>query len=501
MAAITFSEYSLDFLAYRRSFLDVLEGTTGAGKTVVAIYKFIDRVYHSTSKNHIISCMNTMKAEQNIITDPNCGAIAMFESINSKGETSKLVEYFPNGKGLIKTSHLVVHGKHGEDIVDENGNIIKEAEPEDKIVYFISYDDSTKWANVRAGRYGCIFIDECNLVRNNTPGEVPQFITECLSRADDYIVMTLNPDDPEKEVYQIINQARPIKKYKKKGPKEIRNLLNLEENKEYKWWFFDFYDNPSMTEERIRRTKEGCKSNKKDWNSRILGLRTKTSNLAFPGFDDDFNTITKEEVLKRKNDTKEHLKEAGLEKIVFRSFFGGVDTSYSSLTDDLISFMFCGITTKGEVYILDEFAFNNRDVKNEADKLSASKLVPMLIQFLSKNSKEWGYPEFTFVDEADQNLLLEVKQYNLKNQNPFKIRQSVKHKFPITARLKKINELINNRKYFVVNTCYTHIHEMNVMALNEKDKNKPEDRNNHTYDAMCYAIEKAYLQGHLGLIQ
>ena len=48
--------------------------------------------------------------------------------------------------------------------------------------------------------------------------------------------------------------------------------------------------------------------------------------------------------------------------------------------------------------------------------------------------------------------------------------------------------------------CATHIHEMNVMALDEKDKNKPEDRNNHTYDAMCYAIEKPYLNGHLGTI-
>lgn len=471
--SLVFSDYALDFIAYDQSFLDILEGTTGAGKTVAAIYKFIVKVYKSNSKNHIISCMNTMKAEQNIITDPVCGAIAMFESVNANGQKTSLVEYFPNGKGMIKTSHLVVHAPY-----------------EDKIIYFISYDDSTKWANVRAGRYGCIFIDECNLVRNNTPGEVPQFITECLSRADDYIVMTLNPDDPEKEIYKVINQARPIKKYKTKGPKEIRNLLIEDENKEYKWWFFDFYDNPSMTEDRIRRTKEGCKTNKKDWNSRILGLRAKTSNLAFPGFDDDINVITTDDVLKLRHN----------KKIIFRQFFAGVDTSYSSLTEDLIAFIFTGITTTGDVYILDEFAFNNRDVESERDKMTASKLVPVLIKFLSKNSKQWGYPEYTFVDEADQNLLLEIRQYNLSHKNPFKIRGSVKHKFPIKARLNKVNELINNGQYFVVDRCATHIHEMNVMALDEKDKNKPEDRNNHTYDAMCYAIEKPYLNGYLGTI-
>ena len=54
-----FSDYSLDFIAYNDSFLDILEGTTGAGKTVVAIFKFFLKVYQSKSKFHILSCLNT----------------------------------------------------------------------------------------------------------------------------------------------------------------------------------------------------------------------------------------------------------------------------------------------------------------------------------------------------------------------------------------------------------------------------------------------------------
>ena len=458
-----FSDYSLDFIAYNDSFLDILEGTTGAGKTVVAIFKFFLKVYQSKSKFHILSCLNTMKTEQNIINDEVCGCLAMFPD---------LIEYCPNGRGTTKVPHLVVH-----------------APDFDKIVYFISYSDATKWKNIRAGRYGCSYIDEVNLCKSNSVDEVSEFITELLSRTDEYCIFTLNPDDPDLPLYKhIINRARPIKKYKKKGPKELRSLLNSEENKEYKWWFFDFYDNPTMSNERIRRIKESVRGNIKDWNSRILGLRMKTENLAFSCFDEDIHTL--EEIdIKRKT----LLSSSDDNKITFLNFYGGVDTSYSSKTDDLLVFIFVGITANKEVYILDEFTHNNRDVIEDKDKITASKIPPLLFEFLSKNSKKWGYPVATFIDEADSNLLLEISDYKSTHYEPFSVYQTKKSKFSIVDRYKKISDMIINKKYFVNKNCKIHIHELNVMTVDSKDKTKPADKNNHTYDAMCYAIEPAYL--------
>lgn len=481
MAAIEFSDYALDFISYDDSFLDVLEGTTGGGKTVDAIYKFIKKVYFSKNKFHIISCLNTVKSEQNIILDDNCGAIALFKTYvpNEYGqyEEVKLVNYYPNGKGMIKNAHLTIKGKDGLE----------------KIIYFISYNDKTKSQNIRGGRYGCIFIDEVNQVADDTPGQVPQFVTECLSRADDYVVMTLNPDDPEKPIYDVINQARPIEKYKNKGPKEIRNLLNADENPRYKWWFFDFYDNPYMTEERIQSTIDGAKTNKKDFDSRIRGLRRKTTSLAFPNFDEDFNVITENEVLERKNgDPKyEH-------HIKFRSFTAGVDTSWSPHTKDLIVFVYAGVTYSGEVYILDEFTFNNSEVRRKEDRMAASDAVPLFVNFLFENSKKWGYPEYAFVDEADSNFMMEFDKYKRTHTCPFRVAPSAKKKFNITARKRKVNELIDSNKYWVVDKCKTHIYEMNVITVDEKDNSKTADINNHTYDAICYAIERAYLCGWLG---
>lgn len=471
---IEFSEKALDFLSDWDSFLDILEGKTGAGKTVVAIMKFALKVMDSDKHDHILSCLNTMKTEQNIINDPICGIVELMKDKNG----NKLIEYMPNGKGNVKVPHLLAHSPKG-----------------DKVIYFISYSDKTKWVNVRAGRYGCIFIDECNLVPNDTPGQVPQFVTECLSRADDYVVMTLNPDDPDKEIYKIINQARPHPKYRKTGPKEIRNMLNLEPDPEYRWWFFDFWDNPIMTEEKVARIKRSCKTNKKDWNSRILGLRKKTEALAFPNFDDEIHVLSEETIRKQFKIHTENGKQVMPTK-KFKAFYAGVDTSYSNKTDDLIAFMFAGVTTTGEVYVLDEFAHNNRDYDLDG-QISASDIPLKLQEFLSKNSKKWGYCSTVYVDEADSNLLLELRKHPIY---PFHVKKSSKSKFKIPDRMRLYNDLINHNQYFVCESCTTHIHEMNVMSLDPKDSSRPEDKNNHTYDALSYGLTVPYLKGYIGQI-
>lgn len=465
--SVTFSQYAQDFILYDGSFFDILEGTTGGGKSVDASFKFITKVYQSKERAHLICCQNMLKTEQNIISDNTTGIVAMFTDANGE----KLVEYYPNGCQGVKSPHLRVH-----------------CPDFDKIIYFISYSDSTKSKQIRSGRYGCIFIDEINLVPNNEPDQVAQFITECLSRANDYVVATLNPDDPSLPLYsKLINKSRPIKKYKNKGPKQIRDLLDAPENKEYKWWFFDFHDNPSMTDARIKRIKESCEGNAKDWNSRILGLRMKQTLLAFPSFDDEKYAINKKDVKKRSVSGY-----TGIDKINFIDFYAGVDTSWSSKTDDLIALMFVGITDQKEVYVLDEWTYNNRDHTDD-EKLSPSSLMPILLNFLSKNSKEWGYITNTYIDEADAGLISEINGYKRTHHFPFRISKSAKSKFKIPDRLKKVNELINNKKYWVCDHCSEHIRELNVMTLDKHDKNRIEDANNHTYDAICYALAPSFI--------
>jgi hypothetical protein len=458
MGELTFSPFQLDYLSYRKSTLDILEGGSGCGKSAIAFPKFMDEVVDSKYKFHVLACKNIQKTEQNLLNNQDIG-LSIFDGI---------AKYYPRGKGINTTSHVLVKGADGKE----------------KVIYLITYSDAGKWEELRGGWYGCSLIDEANLVPSEDPEEIPRFLLESLQRTKEHSTWTLNPDDPDKPIYKIINRARPITKYKNKGPKEIRNLLCEEENKKYKWWFFERSDNPVMTpemEESLYETYKGTKQ----YNSMYLGLRLKTCALAFPSFDEN-NYTTENEVLEKVYNRD----------IKWKSFSVGLDTSFSSKTDDLIALVFVGITMDKKVYVLDEFTFNNRDVKKITDKMTASTLAPVFYEFLHKNSKKWGIPEYCFVDEADQNTILELAKYGDLNHEPFKVCQSRKQLWKIPSRMRKIDELIGQKRYFVVkDNCPENIRELNVMSIDPKDKSRPEDKNNHTYDALCYALELEYLKG------
>lgn len=72
---------------------------------------------------------------------------------------------------------------------------------------------------------------------------------------NDYLCATLNPDDPNLPVYnELINRCRPYKKYEKDVPAEImRELQKCKPTAKWRYWFFTFYDNASLTKEQIQK--------------------------------------------------------------------------------------------------------------------------------------------------------------------------------------------------------------------------------------------------------
>src|SRR5690606_35574556 len=97
----------------------------------------------------------------------------------------------------------------------------------------------------------------------------------------------------------------------------------------------------------------------------------------------------------------------------FKQFTCGVDTAYSQDSDDTIAFIFQGITTKGELIILDEEVRNNKDIENP---IAPSDTVRNLIAFLERNRKRWGFARDVFIDSADQATITEANKY--KRSNP-----------------------------------------------------------------------------------
>ncbi len=66
----------------------------------------------------------------------------------------------------------------------------------------MGYADKARWKKALGGQYGCLYIDEINIADID-------FVREAAMRCD-YLLATLNPDDPGLPVYaEFIDHARP----------------------------------------------------------------------------------------------------------------------------------------------------------------------------------------------------------------------------------------------------------------------------------------------------
>lgn len=431
-----------DFLKHKAP-VEVLEGTTAAGKTTVGITKFMLMVAKSKKKMHVIAAKTTGVAEKNII-QKEYGILDVF---------GDLVRYNGNGDKDNKIPHLRYITPNGE-----------------KIIYILGYDNVEKWKMALGSQFGCVLIDEANTASID-------FIREICTR-NDYMMMTLNPDDPNLPVYsEFINCARPLEKYKKDVPGEIMEQLTSESKKGWTYWFFDFYDNASLSEEDIEKKKLSAPKGTKLYKNKILGLRGRATGLIFCNFDRTRNLTNKAAIKKQMQD----------KRIKFVQFTAGLDTSYSSQSNDTIAMTFMGITADKKLFYLSEETYNNKD--NKEKPLAPSDTAVKFVEFLERNRKEWGFARDVFVDSADQATITELKKLKRQKPNLYNFINSYK-KVEILDRINFLLSWMGSDEtevfYYVVDTCKEHIRELESYSWKE-DKDEPEDANDHTINSSQYA--------------
>lgn len=413
---------------------DFLEGTTASGKTTVgAGVKFMRMVSRSKKKLHIIASKTTGTAEKNIIQQDN-GIL----------DIHKQAKYYGNGDKDNKLPHIKFEGK---------------------IIYVLGYDNRDKWKLVLGSQFGCVYIDEINTANID-------FVRE-ISTRNDYLMATLNPDDPNLPVYkEFINRSRPYKKYEKDVPQEIMEELKEEPVPKWRYWFFTFRDNLSLTEEAIRKKINAAPPGTKLYKNKIQGLRGKATGLIFPNFDRRKHTVSKEWVKKQMK----------IGKIRFRKFSAGLDTSYSSKSPDTISMVFQGITEDRRLITLEEKVYSNADL---SVPLAPSDTAVKFINFLEYCRKEWGLARDVFIDCADQGTITELKKWKRLHGCLYNFIDSYK-KVEIIDRINLQIGWIQQGCYLVVETCKEHLHELETYSWDE-EKDKPEDRNDHTINANQYS--------------
>lgn len=418
--------------------VEFLEGTTAAGKTTVGLFKFMLKVAESPKKLHILAADDTGAAEKNIIQ----------KDLGILDDFGVLVEYKGNGSGEYKMPHILYHTSGG-----------------DKIIFVVGYGNKRKWKDALGGQYGCLYIDEINTADI-------EFVREAAMRSD-YLMATLNPDDPNLEVYkEYINCSRPLPEWEEETPQEIKDELKEEPKPGWVHWFFSFVHNSGLSKEKLERIVQNTPQGTKIWKNKIQGLRGKATGLIFPNFDRKKHVVTEAWV-------KQQLKNG---KIKFKKFTAGLDTSYSSKSPDTIAMILQGITEDRKLITLAEKVYSNADLDQP---LAPSDTVVKFIEFLDRCQKDWGFAKDAFVDSADQATITELRKYKRIHGSLHNFIDAYK-KVEIIDRIKLQLGWIQQECYLIVDSCTEHISELERYSWDE-DKDVPEDRNDHTINANQYA--------------
>ena len=434
MSSFPLSQKYIDFINTTDVRAEFLEGTTASGKTTVgAGVKFMRMVSASPKRLHIIAGLDTGTIEKNILNQDN-GILDIHRN----------AVYFGNGDKENKLPHVKFEGK---------------------ILYVLGYDNRDRWKKILGGQYGCVFLDEINTADI-------EFVRE-LSTRNDYLLATLNPDDPDLPVYkEFVNRSRPFRKYAADVPEEIMAQLAEEPVPGWRYWFFSFRDNLSLAPEDIERKMQSAPPGTKLYKNKILGLRGRATGLVFQGFDRARHTFREADV------------QLGIERgeLRFVRFTAGLDTSYSAKSPDTFAMIFQGIDDRRRLLTLEERVIQNADLATPA---APSDIAAAFVQFLEQCRQKWGFARDVYIDSADQATVTELQKYKRRTGCLYNFVGSYK-KLAILDRIHLQSGWIATGHYLVNETCREHLHELAVYSWDDSGT-MPEDRHDHTINANQYA--------------
>lgn len=418
--------------------VEFLEGTTAAGKTTVGLFKFMLKVAESQKKIHILSGLDLGTVEKNIIT----------KELGILDDFGDLVTYWPGGRGKYSLPHIAFQTENGL-----------------KIIYVLGYDNKARWKKALGGQYGCLYIDEINIADI-------EYVRETVMRCD-YLMATLNPDDPNLPVYrEYINCSRPLPEWEHETPAALLAQLNQPAKPNWVHWFFSFDHNLGLTPAKKQQIISNVPKGSKLYKNKIQGLRGRATGLVFDL--QPKNIITLDKLKEKMEDEKNPLR--------FDIFTAGLDTAYSQQSQDTFAFTFCGITACRKLIVLDAVTYNNRDLQTP---LTPSDLPRLYEQFLEMNRSRWGFSRDNFIDSADQATILECQKYKRQTGSIYNFLAAWK-KTKIIDRIQLQSGWMAHSDFLILDTCTPLLEELNLYSWKE-DKYEPEDGNDHCINSCQYA--------------
>ena len=444
-----FSEKQKAFLTYKTN-VECAEGQTYGGKTTIGAIKFILRVKASSKKQHCICGLDTGTIEKNIIKS-EMGIETYF------GDE---IDYRGNGDVNYNLPHIYVKSNKGL-----------------KVIFLFGYADQSRWKKALGGQFGCAMIDEVNTADMDLVREVAM---RC-----DYLLMTLNPDDPNLPIYrEYINHCRPLPNFEKDVPSEMMNQLLSQPAKEgWVHWYFRMDDNPTLTPEKKASIIANVPEGSKTWKAKILGLRGRSEGLVYDEFTD--KKIIKLEQFK-------WLPMEMVSKVIC-----GLD---SGLNNDATALVTTLITTAGRLLVIPSFYYLPK-IGSNANSQQAINIAKWLDYWLPR----FGINITNMVSIiGDSAAITQDLMYEINLKTPFRAMKVEKK--DILKDTQRVKSIIGKEDWFYIidagyrnplnpNEVLGH-NDMFIVELNNQiwdlKKNQPMDGNDHCIDAFKYASSYIY---------
>lgn len=219
------------------------EGVTNSGKSFILGMTFFDRILEAPRHHDqfVLAGTSLPVLEKMYIQNPTS-----FYNINKP-----ICKYSNSGTGGAR---IIIQTPTGE-----------------KMVYLVGYDNKAQWKKILGLTVFGFNVEEINIADDD-------FISELFIRVfrnGGFLICSSNGGDPDARVYtDYLNKCRPLDKWSNQIPKETWEELNrCEANDNYRYYFFNFDDNPTMTEQQKTDLFASTPNGSYQWMTKILGIR------------------------------------------------------------------------------------------------------------------------------------------------------------------------------------------------------------------------------------